>query len=365
MSKWQLRICFALTCFFVLGGTASAQDVDFLRHDSILDSLPNITTSTIPANGDLNPYGVAFVPAGFPAGGKTAAGNVLVSNFNASSNLEGTGTTIVSISPAGQQSLFATSNLIGLSTALGVLTRGFVIVGNLPVTYPGGVSTPGQGSLQVFDRNGVLVATFNDATLLDSPWDLTINDEGAKAQVFVSNVLSGTVTRLDLSVSNTGVTLDRKTQIGSGFGHQLIAAIVAVGPTGLAYDPQRDLLFVASTADNAIFAIPDPARRTTSAGTGFMVFADPVHLHGPLGLTLGPNGRLITANGDGVNAGGTQNDLVEFTEDGSLVATYQLDVGAPGAAFGIASTLSNGAVRFAAVDDDQNTLIVWTLRPSN
>jgi hypothetical protein len=63
-----------------------------------------------------------------------------------------------------------------------------------------------------------------------------------------------------------------------------------------------------------------------------------------------------------VNAGGTQNDLVEFTKDGMLVATYQLDGGNPGAAFGIASTAWDGAIRFAAVDDDLNTLTIWTLR---
>jgi hypothetical protein len=28
-----------------------------------------LVSSTIPGNGDLNPYGVAFVPPGFPAGG--------------------------------------------------------------------------------------------------------------------------------------------------------------------------------------------------------------------------------------------------------------------------------------------------------
>ena len=92
-----------------------------------------------------------------------------------------------------------------------------------------------------------------------------------------------------------------------------------------------------------------------------MVFSDTTHLHGPLGLTLGPNGNLITANGDGVNPGGTPNDLVEFTPEGTLVATYQVDGGNPGAAFGIASTFSRGAVRFAAVDDDLNTLTIWTL----
>ena len=368
MSKLLLRICSALACLSVCTGLAFPQQISFLRHNSILDSLQNITTSTVPGNGDLNPYGVAFVPAGFPSGGHTMAGDVLVSNFNANSNLEGTGTTIVSISPTGQQSLFATSSLVGLTTALGVFSRGFVIVGNLPVTYPPGATSSASGtpappgSLQIFDRTGTLVATLNDPVLLDSPWDLTINDQGSKAQVFVSNVLSGTVTRLDFSISNSGVTLHSKTLIGSGFGSQLIPAIVAVGPTGLAYDPDRDILFVASTADNEIRGIGDPVKRTTSAGTGFLVFADQTHLHGPLGLTLAPNGNLITANGDGVNAGGTQNDLVEFTEQGMLVATYQLDPGAPGAAFGIASTISHGAVRFAAVDDDQNTLVVWTLR---
>jgi DNA-binding beta-propeller fold protein YncE len=361
MNKLLLRTFLALTCLSVYSGLVLAQETPFLLHNSILDSLQSITDSTVPPNGDLNPYGVAFVPANFPSG-SIVAGDVLVSNFNASSGLEGTGTTIVSISPTGQQTLFATSPLIGLSTALGVFSRGFVIVGNLPVTYSGSSSTPGQGSLQIFDRNGNLVSTLNDKKLLDSPWDLTINDEGSTAQVFVSNVLSGTLTRLDFSVSTSAPKLVSKTEIGSGFGHKIIPSIVAVGPTGLAFDSYSDVLYVASTADNEIFGIGEASQRTHSAGTGFVVFADQTVLHGPLGLVLGPNGNLITANGDGANPGGTQNDLVELTKEGMLVATYQLDGGLLGAAFGIASSVSQGAVRFAAVDDNLNTLTIWTLR---
>ena len=109
-----------------------------------------------------------------------------------------------------------------------------MVAGNLPVTYPGGVATPRQGALQVFDRNGMLVATINDATLLDSPWDLTIHDPGSQAQVFVSNVLSGTVTRVNLSVGSSTVTVVGKAQIGNGYTHQPNAAAVVVGPTGLA-----------------------------------------------------------------------------------------------------------------------------------
>jgi hypothetical protein len=354
-------LCFPLALAVILVESMGVAEGQFLRNNSILDSLQSITASTIPSNGDLNPYGVAFVPAEFPSGGSIAPGDVLVSNFNNNSNLEGTGTTIVRITPTGAQSVFATSALIGLTTALGVLSRGFVVVGNLPVTYPGGASTPGQGWLQVFNRNGTLVATINDSKLLDSPWDLTINDQGSQATVFVSNVLSGTVTRLNLAVGPTQVTVVNKTQIGSGYGHQLIPAIVAVGPTGLAYDPGHDTLFVASTADNKIFAINDAGDRSSSAGPGFVVFADQTHLHGPLGLVLAPNGHLITANGDGVNAGGTPHELVEFTQQGFLIAQHQVDAGAPGATFGLASTASQGSIRFAAVDDDLNTLTIWTV----
>jgi DNA-binding beta-propeller fold protein YncE len=334
-----------------------------LHNNSILESLQSFTASTIPANGDLNPYGVAFVPPGFPAGPNIAPGDVLVANFNAATfggnpNVEGTGTSIVSVTSTGQQSLFATSTLIGLDTALGVLARGFVVVGNVPV--PSGTAL--QGSLQVFNRNGGLVATINDATLLDSPWDLAINDLGSTAEIFVSNLLSGTVTRLNVAVGATAVTVLSKVRIGSGFGHQLIPAIVGVGPTGLAYDPGRDTLYVASTADNKIFAIGEAAERNDSAGTGVVVFADQTHLHGPLGLTFAPNGNLITANGDAVNSvAGMQNELVEFTPQGNFVAQYQLDGGPLGAAFGVASTANGTSFRFAAVDDDLNTLTVWTI----
>ena len=56
-----------------------------------------IVSCTIPANGDLNPYGIAFVPKDFPSGGKIAPGDVLVANFNNSNNLQGTGVTIIQV----------------------------------------------------------------------------------------------------------------------------------------------------------------------------------------------------------------------------------------------------------------------------
>jgi len=92
-----------------------------------------------------------------------------------------------------------------------------------------------------------------------------------------------------------------------------------------------------------------------------VVFDDPTHLHGPLGLVLLPNGDLVAANGDAVNPDPNHpNELVEFTRQGKFVGEHQIDSGAGGAAFGLAVTLDDGVLRFAAVDDNTNTVDIWT-----
>lgn len=333
---------------------------------SQLSSTTPVTASTVPANGDVNPYGVAFVPTGFATGGVLHSGDLLVSNFNNSSNEQGTGTTIVRVTPNGSTSTFFQGNAgLGLTTALGILKNGFVIVGNLPTTDGTG-ATAQQGSLLILDKNGNLVETLTDSRLLDGPWDLTIVDEGALAQVFVSNALSGTVTRIDLLVPrNIGSPIVlSKTQIASGYTHRTDPAALLLGPAGLAFDLKTDTLFVASTADNAIYAIHNALFRLRDGGTGNVIYSDATHLHGPLALVLAPNGDLITSNGDAVNFDPSQpSELVEFTQQGKFVAQFQVDPGV-GGAFGIASVQNlNGQIKFAAVDDVTNTISVWTLGP--
>jgi hypothetical protein len=335
----------------------------------------SITSSTIPANGDLNPYGVAFVPQNFPRGGSIAPGDVLVSNFNNFNNLQGTGTTIVKLTPTGDLApgvvagahgnavTFFQSHLPGLTTALGVLSRGFVIVGNVP-TSDGTLNTISQGALQVVNGRGKLVATLSDSTYLDSPWDLTVNDQGDHAQIFVSNVISGTVSRLDVSMGTGGFVVTRKVQIAVGYSHQPNAAALVLGPTGLAYDRSSDTLFVASTADNAIFAVPHAGERSTAVTKGHVVFVDP-HLRGPLALAFAPNGHLITANGDAVNADPLHpSEIVEFTRRGRYVVEVNVDA-SQGGAFGVATKLSarNPVFNYAAIDDVANDLVV-TLVPT-
>src|SRR4029077_18560727 len=65
-----------------------------------------LQVSTAPSNGDLNPYGLAFVPPDFPSGGSLKPGQILISNFNDTS-LQGRGSTIITIdSRSGQTGLF-------------------------------------------------------------------------------------------------------------------------------------------------------------------------------------------------------------------------------------------------------------------
>lgn len=323
---------------------------------------PDVQASTIPGNGDLNPYGVAFVPTNFPTGGKASPGDALVSNFNSSSNLQGTGTTIMDVTPTGTVSTFFQGQQgLGLSTALAALQSGFVVVGNVPTT-DGTCGTIQAGSVLVLDKNGNQIGSFSDATLLDGPWDLTIIDSSTTPIVFVSNVESGTVTRLNLQVSGGNLMLMSKTQIASKYTHRCDPAALVLGPTGLAYVASSDTLYVASTADNAIYAVPNASTRTSDAGTGSVFYTDNTHLHGPLGLALAANGDLLISNGDAINPDPNQpSEIVEIDPTAKFVAQVSID-SQQGAAFGIAVNFSLNKVHLAAVEDVANALDLWNVQ---
>jgi hypothetical protein len=333
-------------------------------------TMPTFTDSTVPDNGDVNPYGVAFVPLGFPRGGLLRPGDIIVANFNNVANLQGTGTTIVRVNNNASPSLFFPDTAApGFSTALGVLERGFVLLGNVPSTDGSGSCTQngdvmenvGPGALHVINRFGREVRTLKSDKFLDGPWDLTVDDRGDEAKVFVSNVLSGTVTRLDLRVGEDDVFVKSETQIASGYTHRCDINAFVLGPTGLALDREREVLYVASAADNLIFAVKDATDTREDRGPGRIVVNDPVHLHGPLGLARAKNGDLISAQGDAVNPDPNQpSEIVEFTAAGCFVTQFSVDPSS-GAAFGLALKQHGDDFRFAAVDDATgvNVLKIW------
>jgi hypothetical protein len=334
-----------------------------------IGGLTHVTTlgSTVPHNGDVNPYGMAVVTENW---GHLVAGDVLVSNFNAASNDQGTGTTIVQMSPNGERSVFAhitdsdvrgeCTGGVGLTTALGILQHQWVIVGSLP-TRNGMSPTAKAGCLIILNSAGTVVETLNNAYGINGPWDLAAVDRGADSDVFVTNVLNGTVAA-DGAIVNRGTVVRivlhtagsanpwvvSSTVIGSGFAERTDPAALVVGPTGDAVTASGTL-YVADTADNRIAAIPDAFTRKDSALTGTDITANG-WLNAPLGLTLAPNGDILTVNaGDG--------RIVETTPAGAQVAFQWLDKsGSPpgsGALFGLVVTPSSTGVYF--VDDATNT----------
>ncbi|WP_236653628.1 hypothetical protein [Streptacidiphilus melanogenes] len=336
---------------------------------SFLGGLHRISTvaSTVPGNGDVNPYGTAVVESSV---GRLHRGDVLVSNFNNVKNLQGTGTTIVELAPGGRVRQFARIDAnhlpgscpggIGLTTALAVLPGGWVVVGSLPTT-DGTAATAKAGCLLVLDSRGHVRETLAGHGI-NGPWDMTAASFGDTTDLFVTNVLNGTVaaggrtvhrgTVLRITLNRCGddppTWVDNRV-IGSGFPERTDPAALGVGPTGVGLG-RHGTLYVADTAANRITVIPDALHRDRSAGIG-RVISKGGHLNGPLGLAISPREDVLTVNaGDG--------NIVETTPHGDQIAWRQLDSsGTPpgaGALFGLAVSLNQNAVYF--VDDATNQL---------
>ncbi|MEU7022739.1 hypothetical protein ABZ990_19065 [Streptomyces sp. NPDC046203] len=333
-----------------------------------LGPLHTVTTiaSTVPDNGDLNPYGTALIER---STGDLHRGSVLVSNFNNSANQQGTGTTLVQVDPDGSAELFARIDPahlpgpcpggVGLTTALSVLPGGWVVVGSLPTT-DGTSATARAGCLLVLDSHGEVRETISGHGI-NGPWDMTARSCGDTTDLFVTNVLNGTVaaggdivrrgTVLRITLRDRGDRPPARvstTEIGSGFAEKTDPAALVIGPTGVGL--RGSTLYVADTVDNQVTAIPDALTRRGSAGTGRVVTSGG-NLNGPLGLAISPRGSVLTVNsGDG--------NIVETTPGGDQVAVRTLDdSGTPpgaGALFGLAVAEKPGRVYF--VDDASNTL---------
>src|SRR3984885_12435059 len=108
----------------LISGSALADDpkgfLETTRHHVTL-------TSSVPDNGDQNPYAIVVAPV---SAGTIQKDDVLVDNFNDISNLQGLGTTIVDYNPATKQTtLFAKlprhlpqcPGGVGLTTAMTML----------------------------------------------------------------------------------------------------------------------------------------------------------------------------------------------------------------------------------------------------
>jgi hypothetical protein len=336
---------------------------------TFLSTLGHISTigSTVPANGDINPYGIAMIPSSM---GRLVRGDVLVSNFNDAANVQGTGRTLVELSPTGKLTLFAKIDKlptgqrcpggIGLGTALAVLPGGWVVVGSIPAAGPSGAPAKlnPAGCLIVLSSTGKVVATWTNQKI-NGPWDMTSSVHGSAAALFVSNALSRPagskglkstgpcdVIRINVTLGHGVPHMTSTTVVGSNFAWQVNHATFMLSPTGLAVSTSGTL-YVVETIGNHITAIPNALARTTPVKDRSSTLTKGGALNAPLGLLAAPNGDLIAVNGNNGRA-------VEISPQGHQVATATLVPNGAGALFGLTLSLSGHGLVF--VNDGKNTV---------
>jgi sugar lactone lactonase YvrE len=189
---------------------------------------------------------------------------------------------------------------------------------------------------------------------------MTSTTQGNVTTLFVSNALNGGAAKGVHTIKNSTV-LRIRLQTGSGqppkvISQQVIANQIpwrddpnalVIGPTGVAL-ASNGTLYLADTLDNRIAAIPQAMTRTTPAPDGGTTVSMGGKLIQPLGLTLAPNGDILTTNAGNGN-------IVETTPTGKqLIAQTADEKTGAGSLFGLVVNATGNGIYF--VDDGDNTL---------
>ena len=273
--------------------------------------------STVPANGDVNPYGIAFVPTSVGKLKRARCWSAISTPRKAPKRAvrapaRPSCKSRVPARPACSRRSTRTlpgpcPGGVGLTTALNILPGGYVIVGSLPTTN-GKSATAKYGCLIVLNSEGKW-SKRSRARTFRAPGIRQPRAKARRPRLFVSNALNGgaakgekvinnsTVLRIDLeSGEGQSPKVLSEQIIGEGIPWVNSPEALVLGPTGLAL-AANGTLYVASTQDNKILAISEAATRTTAAAGGGTVISEGGHLKEPLGLVLAPNGNIITSNG--------------------------------------------------------------------
>ncbi|HEY1869136.1 MAG TPA: hypothetical protein VGG70_12640 [Candidatus Cybelea sp.] len=322
---------------------------------SVLKSLKKqvvIGSAVDPVNGAQNPYGLTIAPA---TSGDFTAGDLVLCNFNAKSNVQGTGQSVVALHPmpnSKPKHVSAIKSLHGCDAL--ALDESDIIWASVMVANDN----------PVIDANGKLIQNIKGKPF-SQPW----------GQIYAQTT-SGTPAFYETNAGNGSVV---RINLGSGFTYDVIATNfpvnhgkpgTALAPSGLAYDAPSDTLYFADGQNNTVVAfknvttIPKHGIKAIdngmkfsgpAAGNARIVFSGKP-LNGPISTALLPNGNLIVGNTldpDGKNL------LIELTASGKLLDVRNVDKGPAGALFGIVATgtkVSNTKIYFN--DDNDNNVQV-------
>lgn len=305
-----------------------------------------------PDNGAGNPYGLTVAPV---SSGDFTAGDLVVCDFNAKSNVQGTGRSIVAIHPKPGSKPTHVSSIKPLK--------------GCDALALGGDDTIWAASMVANDNP--VIATSGDLIQnikgkpFTQPWGQVFAAPKTGSPAFYeTNAGDGSVVRINLgSVFTYDV-------IATGFPVNHGKPGTALAPSGLAYDASIDTLYFADGMNNTIVAFKDvstiPAGGIKAKHNG-MKFSGPSAsdarivfagkpLNGPISTALLPNGNLVAGNTldpDGKNL------MIEVSAAGKLLDVRNVDTGPAGSLFGIVATGTNDRnTKIYFNDDNDNNLQV-------
>jgi hypothetical protein len=326
---------------------------DVSPDSSILKQLKNqvVIGSTVdPINGAQNPYGLTIAPS---TNGAFTAGDLVVCNFNAKSNVQGTGRSIIALHPVPKSKpTHVTSNKTLKGCDALALSNDDTIWAAAMVANDN----------PVLDSTGKLIVNISGPPF-SQPWGQVFAQPTSGAPAFYeTNARTGTVVRINLG---SQFTYD---VIGSGFPVNHGKPGTALAPSGLAYNPSNDTLYFADGQNNTIVAfkkvtnIPDGGIKAKDNGMKFtgpaaddarIVYAGQP-LNGPISTALLPDGNLVVGNTldpDGKNL------MIEISSAGKLLDVRNVDKGAAGAIFGIVATGTSASDTKIYFNDDNHNRV--------
>ena len=325
------------------------------KESSVLKKLKKqiVIGSTIsPKLKQLNPYGLTIAPS---TNGAFTAGDLVVCNFNDKGNVQGTGYTIVALHPTpGSTPRSVSEDKLLLGCDALALTPGDVIF----------AAAFAANDNPFLSDTGKLIANMKGVPF-DHPFgQVYAQPTSGNAAIYESNAGNGTIVRVNLGST---ITFD---VIAKGFAVNHGKPGSIFGPSGLAYNPTGDILYVVDGKNNTVVSFSSVSTipsggvvvqkggktfKGPNAGNAHLLFAG-TPLNGPVSSALLFNGDLVVGNTS--NPSG-QNILVELSPTGTVLDTRNVDKGAAGAIFGMVATgTSSKDTKLYFNDDNANNLQV-------